>query len=78
MKVRSITSCPGNTSVRCLKSSPATPGNRMVGSTRTSKTLQPSRRRVVHHGLRIMAVHVRQLIGLVVDHDEDRIFGTKK
>ena len=36
------------------------------------------RGRVVDHHLRIVAVQVRELVGLVVDQNEDRVFGTKK
>ena len=36
------------------------------------------RGRVVDHHLRIVAVQVRELIRLVVDQNEDRVFGTKK
>jgi hypothetical protein len=35
-------------------------------------------RRIVDHHLRLVAIHVCELVGLVVDQNEDRVFGAKK
>ena len=79
-KVRSITSWSGKY-VGDLREDEATASRDHAGQNgRNIEGLCQlrQRRRIVDHHLRVVAVQVGELIGLVVDQNEDRVFGTKK
>jgi molybdenum-dependent DNA-binding transcriptional regulator ModE len=66
--------------VICGNSSPATLGDHAGQDGGHAEGLGGlgQARRVVDHHLRVVAVQVGELVGLVVDQNEDRVFGTKK
>lgn len=80
MKVRSITSWPGNTSVIWGNRSPPRSAITSVQDGGHGEGLGGlgQTHGVVDHHLRLVTVHVRQLVGLVVDQHEHRVFGTQE
>ncbi len=80
MNVRSITSLPRENIGEVFEEQTTATGNHACQDRRDVENLCRFRKRrgVVHDCLRIVAVHVCELIGLMVDHDEDGVFRTKK
>src|ERR1043165_5847245 len=79
-QVRSMTSWSGKTSVICLEISPprvAITLVRMVGTLKAFASFA-SAVELLTTIWRIVAAQVRELIRLVVDQDDDRVFGTEK